>query len=91
MRIINSLIVPKIVKGGLLGFFNIHSVAKHQKQYERGAFEDFKKFRKKVSQSQKRAGKCHRANKWKTGPILGFAFQGKGLWMRSKSSTEYFW
>ena len=31
MRISNSLIVPKNVKGGTLGFINIHSVAKHQK------------------------------------------------------------
>ena len=31
MRILNSLIVPKNVRGGHLGFFNIHSVAKHQK------------------------------------------------------------
>ena len=28
---INSLIVPKNVKWGPLGFFNIHSVEKHQK------------------------------------------------------------
>ena len=61
MRIINSLIVPKIVKRGLLGFFNIHSVAKHQKQYERGAFEDFKKFPKK---------KIHKAKKGR-GSVIG--------------------
>ena len=56
MRIFNSLIVPKNVKGGPLGFFNIHSGAKHQK-IEGGPFEDFKKVRKKVSQSRKGAGK----------------------------------
>ena len=50
----NSLIVPENVKGGPLGFFNIHSVAKHQK-IEGGPFEDFKKIRKK-SQSRKRGG-----------------------------------
>ena len=55
MRIFNSLIVAKNVKGGPLGFFNIHSGAKHQK-IEGGPFEDFKKFRKKVSQSRKRGG-----------------------------------
>ena len=32
MRIFNSLIVPKKVKEGPLGFFKIHSVAKHQKK-----------------------------------------------------------
>ena len=32
MRIFNSLIVPKNVKGGPLGFFNIHLGAKHQKK-----------------------------------------------------------
>ena len=31
MRILNSLIVPKNVKGGALDFFNIHTVAKYQK------------------------------------------------------------
>ena len=31
MRIFNSLIVPKNVKSGTLGFFNIHSGAKHQR------------------------------------------------------------
>ena len=40
MRIFNSLIVPKNVKGGPLGFFSIHSVAKHYK-IEGGPFEDF--------------------------------------------------
>ena len=37
MRILNSLIVPKNVKGwGPLGFFSIHSVAKYQKKTEIG-------------------------------------------------------
>ena len=31
MRYFNSPIVPKKVKGGPLGFFNIHPVAKYQK------------------------------------------------------------
>ena len=55
MRIFNSLIVPKNVKGGPLDFFNIHSVAKHQKN--RRPFEDFKKFRKKSHKAEKGAGK----------------------------------
>ena len=83
--------MPKNVKGGPLGFFNIHSGAKHQK-IEGGPFEDFKKFRKKVSQSRKKGrGKSHSAEKLGGGTLLGFAFQGRGLWRRSKSSAEYFW
>ena len=70
MKIVNSLIVPKNVKGGPLGFFNIHSVAKYQKM--KG--DPLKNFEKK----------SHNAAK-------GIVFQGRGLWMRSKSSTEYFW
>ena len=38
MRILNSLIVPKNVKGGHLGFFNIHSGAKHQQNFGNFAF-----------------------------------------------------
>ena len=91
MRIFNSLIVPKNVKVGPLGFFNIHSGAKHQK-IEGGPFADFEKFPKKVSQSRKKGrGKSHSAEKLEGRTLLGFAFQGRGLWMRSKSSTEYFW
>ena len=56
MRIFNSLIVPKNVKGGPLGFSNIHSGAKHQK-IEGGPFADFKKFRKKSHKAEKGAGK----------------------------------
>ena len=54
MRIFNSLIVPKNVKGGPLGFFN--SGAKHLK-IERGPFEDFKKFQKKSHKAEKGGGK----------------------------------
>ena len=32
MRILNSLIVPKNVKGGPLGLFNIHSVTEYEKK-----------------------------------------------------------
>ena len=39
--------MPKIVKGGSLGFFNIHSVAKVKKI--RGPFGDISKFWEKVS------------------------------------------
>ena len=91
MRIFNSLIVPKNVKGGPLGFFNIHSGAKHQKKYKGGPFEDFKKFRKSLTKPKKGRGKSHSAEKLEGGTLLGFAFQGRGLWRRSKSSTEYFW
>ena len=56
MSIFNSLIVPENVKGGLLGFFNIHSVAKHQKN-RRGPFEDFENFEIKFHKAEKGAGK----------------------------------
>ena len=56
MRIFNSLIVPKNVKGSPLGFFNTHSGAKHLK-IEGGPFEDFKKIRKKSHKAEKGAGK----------------------------------
>ena len=91
MRIFNGLIVPKNVKGGPLGFFNIHSGAKHLK-IERGPFEDFLKISKKsLTKPKKERGKSHSAEKLEGGTLLGFAFQGRGLWRRSKSSTEYFW
>ena len=82
--------MPKNVKGDPLGFFNIHSVAKHQK-IEGGPFEDFKKIRKKSHIVEKRGGESLITPKnWKR-TLLGFAVQGRGLWMRLKSSTEYFW
>ena len=76
MRTFNSLIAPKNVKEGPLGFFNIHSAAK-PKKIEGGPLKTLKNEKK-----------SHKAEK---GTLLGFAFQGRGLWMRSKSSTEYFW
>ena len=70
MRIFNSLIVPKNVKGGPLDFFNVHSVAKHQK-IEEGPFEDFKKFRKKSHKAEKRGGESLIAPKnWKGERIM---------------------
>ena len=89
MRIFNSLIVPKNVKGGSLGFFNIHSGAKHQKN-RRDPLKSFKKFFKKSHKAEKGRGKSHSAEKLEGGTLLGFAFQGRGLWRRSKSSIEYF-
>ena len=50
--------MPKNVKGGLLGFFIIHPVAKYQKN-GRGPFGDFKKSHK----AEKGAGKSHSAEK----------------------------
>ena len=68
MRIFNSLIVPKNVKGGPLGFFNIHAGANHQKK-EGGPLKTLKKFEKKVSQSRKKDGESLIAPKnWKGDP-----------------------
>ena len=86
MRIFNSLIVPKNVKGDPLGFFNIHSGAKHQKKG--GPFEDFEKFR--VSQSQKRGGESLIAPKnWKGGPfwVLHFKVEAFGCVQNQVLST----
>ena len=80
MRIFNSLIVPKNIKGGPLGFFNIHSVAKHQK-IEGGPFEDFKKFRKNsLTKPKKGRGKSHSAEKLEGRPfwILHFKVEAFG-------------
>ena len=40
MKILNSLIVPKILKKGPFAIFNIHSVAKHQTKLKGGLFGD---------------------------------------------------
>ena len=45
--------VPKNVKGGPLGFINIYSVAKYQKNSKGGLFWDIKKFRKKSHSAKK--------------------------------------
>ena len=55
MRNFNSLIVPNNVKGGPLGFLNIHSVAKHQKR--RDPLKTLKNFEKKSHKAEKGAGK----------------------------------
>ena len=80
MRIFNSLIEPKNV----LGFFNVQSGAKHQ-TIGGGPFEEFKSFKKSLK-AEKGAGKVSQRQKIGRGTLLGFAFQGRGLWMRSKSS-----
>ena len=56
MRIFNSIIVPKNVKGGPLGFSTSIQV-QNTKKIEGGPFEDFKKFRKKSHKAEKVAGK----------------------------------
>ena len=83
--------MPKNVKGGPLDFFNIHSGAKHQKNRRGDTMKTFKKFEKILTNPKKGRGKSHIAGKLEGGTLLGFAFQGRGLWKRSKSSTEYFW
>ena len=47
MRILNTLIVPKNVKGGLFEVFNSQFVAKYQK-IEKRLFGTLKNFRKKI-------------------------------------------
>ena len=89
MRIFNSLIASKNVKGGPLGFSIIHSVAKHQTKIE-DPLKTLNNSKKKSHKVEKRGGQCLKAPKsWKR-DLLGFAFQCRGLWMRSKSSTENF-
>ena len=74
MRIFNSLIVPKNVRGGPLGFFNIHSVAKHQKSRREDPLKTFKKFEKKSHKAEKGAEKVSVPKNWKGGTLLGFVF-----------------
>ena len=66
MRIFNSLIVPKNLKGTLLGFFNICSVAKYQNKLKGGPFEDIIKFSKKKSHKAEKKGESHSAEKVRT-------------------------
>ena len=69
MRIFNSPIVPKNVKGDPLGFFNIHSVAKHQK-IEGDPLKTLKNFEKSLTKPKKGAGKSHSAEKLEGGTLL---------------------
>ena len=50
-------------------------------------FGDIEKIRKKVSQTEKGRGTSQRAEKLEEFSLLGFVFQVRGLWIRSKSST----
>ena len=52
MRILNSLIVPKILKKGPFAIFNTRSVANYQKNERRTLWGHFKNF-EKVAQSRK--------------------------------------
>ena len=86
MRILNSLKVPKNVKVGPLGFFNIHPVAKYQK-IEGGPLKNFEK---KVTQCRKkRRGKSHSAEKVKGGPfwVLYFKLEAFGCVQNQVLST----
>ena len=68
MRIFNSLMVPKNVKGGPLGFFNIHSGAKHQKNRRGDPLKTLKNFENKSHKAEKRGeGKSHSAEKLEGG------------------------
>ena len=48
-------------------------------------------FEEKSHKAEKGRGKSHSAEKLEGGTLLGFAFHGRGFWMRSKLNTEYFW
>ena len=88
MRILNNLIVPKKCKRGLWAF----SISTQFIKKMKGDPLETKKFEKKSHKAEKGRGKCHSAKKnWKGRTLLGFVFQVRGFWMRSKSSTEYFW
>ena len=65
MRIFNSLIVPKNLKGTLWNFFTIRSVAKYKNKLKRGPIEDIKNFQKKVPRPKKRE-ESHSAEKVRT-------------------------
>ena len=70
MRILNSLIVPKNVKGGPLGFFNINPVAKSQKKLKGEPFGDIKIFEKKGAA---KVSKCRKIGKG--GPLWVLFFK----------------
>ena len=61
MRILNSLIVPKNVKGYPLRSFNIRSVAKYSKN-ERGLFGDMKKENEKSREESHSAKKVEKGD-----------------------------
>ena len=52
-RILNSVTVPRNVKGGRVGFFNIHSVAKFQKKLKGVPMVQSKNFRRKSHSEEK--------------------------------------
>ena len=76
IRILNSLIVPKNVKGGPLKFFNIHSVTKISKNWKGRHLGDIRKFSKKAFEAEKR-GSLIVSTKVEMGALLtwnGFVF-----------------
>ena len=81
--------MPKSVKGDPFGFFNVHPVAKYQKN-EGGHFGDIKKIRKKSHKAEKGAGKSHSAKKLERGPfwVLYFKLEAFGC---VPNQVEYFW
>ena len=87
MRIFNSLIVPKNVKGGPLDFFNIHSVAKHQKIGD--PLKTLKNFEKSLTKPKKGRGKSHSAEKLEGGPfwVLHFKVEAFGCVQNQVLST----
>ena len=75
----------KCKRGDLLGFLKVQFVAK----LKEGPFVDISK--KSLTKPKKGRSKSHSDKKLERGTLLGFVFQFRGFWMRSKSSTEYFW
>ena len=66
--LLENLTMPKTVKGGLLRFFNIHSVSKFQKT-EGGLFEVFRK----IFEQTKKFQQSHGAEKSEKRGPLGFS------------------
>ena len=81
--------VFKIVEEGTLWAFWKSSLLQNIKKMKERTFGDIEKFRKKsLTKRKKGRGKSYSAEILEGGTLVGFAFQGRGLWMRSKSSTE---
>ena len=79
MRIFNSHSTEKC-KRGLLGFFNIHSVAKHQKNRRGDPLKTLKNFEKSLTKPKRGRGKSHSAEKLEGGPfwVLHFKVEAFG-------------
>ena len=91
MRILDSLIVPKNVKGALWVFPTSIQFPNIKKQLKGGPLETLKKFEKSLTKPKTGRGKSNSAEKLERGSFWVLYFKLEAFGCVQKQVLRYFW